>query len=503
MLSVNRLLVIGLLSVGIIAATTAQAGVQMFTAEWYTESFGNELTDQTTVDGMFYSKLGIPAGIQCNDLWPRCPFASSPTTPTMDGFAFNPLGGLTTSENGQGIFTQCQPWTDPGFGGAATTVRPAKGGTQLDTKNRPIPPLYRNYAFFTNTTPNAAPNRTYCTGTSTSMGELLATANGEERNPDATGGIGLAMIGNPVAGTWSAYTEGGHQGDFSFIAARANYKHSNPGGIRAGRGTRNPPNVHQDTVTTGSARSGIFGDFANVYPYVYSYSYATLRNDVGVFGAGQGVGSFTLSYTMGNPRPPDGKGDAQIYQKAKPGGKQFGGTMRMLGAYLTRVCFFRNKGCSLGRNDWRYDAIGDSVYYDNTTVNGSPTVSAMVSHGYLATYSAMYYHSVLMQTSTVEVEGARFPWTTGTVTLKATGRGPHKTVHYATGYDNRDVVSSSGKGTIQLVTPVLTRWTQPCCNWETGGVGILRIKFVPEPQTWAILVAGISLLGVGYRMRQR
>ena len=108
-----------------------------------------------------------------------------------------------------------------------------------------------------------------------------------------------------------------------------------------------------------------------------------------------------------------------------------------------------------------------------------------------------------MQQSTVQVEGARFPWTTGTVTLKATGRGPHKTVHYATGYDNRDVVSSSGKGTIQLVTPVLTRWTQHCCNWETGGVGILRIKFVPEPQTWAILVAGISLLGVGYRMRQR
>jgi len=54
-----------------------------------------------------------------------------------------------------------------------------------------------------------------------------------------------------------------------------------------------------------------------------------------------------------------------------------------------------------------------------------------------------------------------------------------------------------------MVTPVLTRWLQPALNFETGGVGILRIKFVPEPQTWAMLIAGVSLLGVGYRMRGR
>jgi hypothetical protein len=53
------------------------------------------------------------------------------------------------------------------------------------------------------------------------------------------------------------------------------------------------------------------------------------------------------------------------------------------------------------------------------------------------------------------------------------------------------------------VTPVLTRWYQPAANYETAGIGILRIKFVPEPQTWAMLVAGISLLGVAHRMRGR
>ncbi len=61
----------------------------------------------------------------------------------------------------------------------------------------------------------------------------------------------------------------------------------------------------------------------------------------------------------------------------------------------------------------------------------------------------------------------------------------------------------SGKGTIQLVSPVLTRWLQPAANYETGGIGILKIKFMPEPQAWAMLAAGISLLGVGYRILRR
>jgi hypothetical protein len=57
-------------------------------------------------------------------------------------------------------------------------------------------------------------------------------------------------------------------------------------------------------------------------------------------------------------------------------------------------------------------------------------------------------------------------------------------------------------GTIQLVSPVLTRWLS-WVDYETGGIAVLRIKFLPEPQTWAMLVAGASLLGVGARMRGR
>jgi hypothetical protein len=122
----------------------------------------------------------------------------------------------------------------------------------------------------------------------------------------------------------------------------------------------------------------------------------------------------------------------------------------------------------------------------------------------LATFKAYYYHTALHATSTVNVEGSRFPWTTGSVTVTAVRRGLHKTVEYAQGYDNRTTTSMGDqKGTIQLVSPVLTRWLQPAMNFETGGIAILRIKFVPEPQMWAMLVAGVALLGVGYRMRGR
>jgi len=98
------------------------------------------------------------------------------------------------------------------------------------------------------------------------------------------------------------------------------------------------------------------------------------------------------------------------------------------------------------------------------------------------------------------LSGSRFPWTTGSVTVTAADRGPHKTVHYAHGYDNRTPMS--GRGTIQLVSPMLTRWFG-YTDYETGGIAVLRIKFLPEPQTWAMLLAGVSLLGVGYRLRGR
>jgi len=274
-------------------------------------------------------------------------------------------------------------------------------------------------------------------------------------------GEGLVQAGEPVTGKWTAATTGTHRGGFSFAAALAN----------GGAGLR----------TTGQ-----IGEFNAVAPYLYSYTYATLRNTAGVFGPGNGPDAFSLDFYSG-------LGDTVANINVKQGGAKFGGTMTMLGALTSKACYYRNGGCSLGSNDWRYDAVGAPAF----------TSLGVVTKGYRVTFKAYYYHTLLMQFSTIDVEGSRFPWTTGSVTVTATARGPHKTVHYAHGYDNRNTTTPSGKGTIQLVTPVLTRWLQPALNYETGGIGILKIKFMPEPQAWAMLLAGIAFLGVACRMHGR
>jgi hypothetical protein len=157
--------------------------------------------------------------------------------------------------------------------------------------------------------------------------------------------------------------------------------------------------------------------------------------------------------------------------KVTEGSAKFGGTMTMLGALTSKVCYYRNGGCSPGKYNWRYDAIGTSAL----TSNG------VVTNGYVVTYRPSYTGhctgTIGSWCSDRSVQGSRFPWTTGAVTVTATGRGPHKTVHYAQGYDNR--TPTSGRGTIQLVTPTLTRWLQPAVNFETGGIGLLKIKFHP------------------------
>jgi hypothetical protein len=176
--------------------------------------------------------------------------------------------------------------------------------------------------------------------------------------------------------------------------------------------------------------------------------------------------------------------------------------MTMLGALYSRGCYYRNGGCSLTSWNWRYDAIGTSAH----------TSAGVVTAGYRASWRNWgtsgcpypYYSNFICRT----VYAYRFSWTTGSVTVTARGRGSHKTVHYAHGYDNRNTTTPSGKGTIQMVTPVLTRWMQEglqsgVVNFETAGIGILRIKFIPEPQAWTMLLAGVALLGVGYRMRRR
>jgi hypothetical protein len=281
---------------------------------------------------------------------------------------------------------------------------------------------------------------------------------------DDAGGPGKVQVGSPLTGVWAATTTGTGRGGFSFSAAPENHQ----AGIR---GTR-------------------VGDRSAWYPYLYSYTYATLRNDEGMFGPGKGPGNFNIKHTDGSVTV------ASI--NVKQGAAKFGGTMRMLGALTTKACYWLVAGggrCSINSPNWRYEAIGAAAY----------TSGGVVTRGYQATWYR--YPTVICTPEDPRISchhystlyGSRFPWTTGSVTVTAVGRGPHKTVHYAKGYDNR--TPTSGKGTIQLVSPTLTRWTG-FVDFETGGVGIFRIVFVPEPRAWVMLIAGGGLLGVLYRRRR-
>ena len=447
--SIRALLLPGLLSFAVAAATTAHAGNQLFEASWTVKSFGNEcsLADPTpgpycgngALESTFYSAFGIPQGIQCNPNQPRCPFKSTPTNGTG---MFAPLGGSRV----RALF--CAPWLN--WQGNGTTARPAKGRTFWTDNGtgdwRRVPPLYRNPAFFTS---GGEPNTTFCTATSTGA---------------TPGGKGRVQAGDPITGVWSATTTGTQKGGFNFLAAREN-----------GAGIR----------TTGRV-----GDFPAIDANVYSYTYAALRNDAGFFGPGRGPGDFSVVNKAG--------GVTVARLKNKAGAAKFGGTMRMFGALTSKACYYRNGGCSIDKRHWRYDAIGTYAPTQNGVVTGGYVVFNEVYYYYCAPTIPPYFCA-----TTPSIEGSRFPWTTGSVTVTAVGRGPHKTVHYAHGYDNRNKTTPSGRGTIQMVSPVLTRWLRPGANFETGGIGILRIKFLPEPQAWTILAAGVALLYLGYRMRVR
>jgi hypothetical protein len=454
MISAKTLAVVGLLAVTLVAAPAAWAGVQMYQGSWISQSFGN---DNTVGDGgietesQFWSVFANPWGNLCNNMAPRCPISqtgartgTATSPPPLTPKQFDPLAAF------------CVPNTAFGLG----STRPAKGGTMTTggANGRPIPPVYRVPAHFT---AGGLGRATACSDAQTVLGGKATMTKLTTNDPR----MGKVMKGAPLRGTGYVNTGIVTVDDFSFAAAPATRVPGEAGGIRQ--------------TTTGSA--------SNFVPYLYSYSYANFRNAVGTFAQGSGffttgaaAGTASFTYKAGG-----GKVSSAIVKK---GG--FGGTMRLLGRMDTKVCYFRNGGCSLGLNDWRYDAVGAS---------GLATSAGVLTDPYTVMKSAIYYHTLLMQKSTVMAIGDRFPWTTGTVTLTATGRGPNNTVERRQGYDNR----VAGLGTVQMVSPIITKWLQPAVNFETGGIAVLRIKFVPEPLNALMLVAGLSLLGVLYRARGR
>jgi hypothetical protein len=221
----------------------------------------------------------------------------------------------------------------------------------------------------------------------------------------------------------------------------------------------------------------------NTFPFNFEIEYADLRNDAGGFAKGSGPGSFTVSRSLAST--------AKV--RVKAGANQFGGTMRLLGHYFT------NRGVesgapystSVGATPWNLQYIGASAYTAMSVVTGGFTKKTTTSRAYYLHPPAGPVFGYSARIATVSA----FPWTTGTAEVTAIS-GPQSTILKRTGYDNR---TSNGAGTIQMVSPMLTRWQNAFGDYHTGSIGMMRLVFVPEPQAWRMLAAGICAIALLYR----
>ena len=451
------------------SATESSAGTQLYQGAWVAESFGNDKVGIGTEASLFFEALAIPQGILCHPNAPLCDFASTPVTttgtvlnPGVNGTMFNPLG------------PGCRVLT------AGELPRPAKGGTL--TPNglacpgpapcAKKPPLYRNLAFFT---AGLAPDNQSCIAESTFSGAKATVylppnkiGCADAGTCSAFGDRGIAMNGAPVEGYGIATTTGTA---FKFPAANASPIPWPQPGMRR--------------TTTGS--------FVGEGPYLYSYTYANLRNDAGSFGPGKGF--FSVAATTSTLQFKNKVGVVNVATaKVTRGKNRFGGVMKLLGTYTTKVCYFYAGGCGLGYGTWAYELIGASGYKDSKV--GSPVVTKSYTTNFLFTY----YNTAIGTVAKYRIVAQRFPWTTGTVTVNATLRGEHKTWEQRKGFDNR----VGGIGTVQLVSPILTQWLAQAASapqFETGGIAVLQIKIVPEPGVLLGLVCGLSLLVGLHRFR--
>ena len=453
----------------VLFSNTELSAQTLYKGRWIAESFGNDkVVPGGTNEEEWFSLYAVPHGFICNDLQPLCPLDETPVTdvqPPATGVEFNPLG------------TQCLPLT-----ALPITVRPGPGGTAVGTDGTPIPPLYRNPRHFTSL---LDPLRTLCNGFDNSIKTTNTPWQGAYEGatkyvPPFDPLRGKLQFGAPVSGYGSLAETGASS--FNFPAAAATPPPGNPQGWGPGM------------------RRTIEGSWPAVPPYLYSYTYATLRNDAGEFGPGKGffaTNATKTKLTFSN-RIQGNQKVATVY--VNKGSNSFGGVMELLGTFITKVCYFNNAagGCGLGYNTWHYQSIGAPGWKNPLSPTTPGAQASVVTRSQKFTATFMYFQTALNTYSTYYIVAQRFPWTTGTVTVNATGRGPHDTYHRRVGFDNRN---TAGIGTVQLVSPILTQWLGPTSNvqLETGGVAVMQIKFIPEPRVALGLLSGLALLAVLYR----
>jgi hypothetical protein len=238
------------------------------------------------------------------------------------------------------------------------------------------------------------------------------------------------------------------------------------------------------TLPASTLRATATGLLPRYTPYDYVSTYATNAHNHhrrGGFGPGFGPGKRTVTF------PGNGGPGARV--AISPGAHQFGGTMRILGAIgAKRAHIYRNK-TFVGTGLASFGVLGDEC-----------SLTCYVT-GAQSDFQSLRYETAMGKATTASVTTLGLPWTTGEVSITAT-KGLFPTRFRRNGYDNR---TAKGLGTIQMVAPQLVRWEFPNreAPWDrhTGAIGILKIKFVPEPPGWAMLLAGAGFLLVLNRLQ--
>ncbi len=276
---------------------------------------------------------------------------------------------------------------------------------------------------------------------------------------DATGALQALPLGaycNPANGGSTCLTETLHKGAPLTGVGKANISGSPP---------------FDFSIMSRILRRRTDGSFPSYPGISYTLTTAKLGNAFGVLSAGNGPGSFSFVPALG----------AGLTGVAVVAGKnRFGGVMQLIGKFGTRTA-----GSTSGGGKW----------YGSFSTWGVRVVGAKYAKTRVISGSIMFTSPPVTYTSVAVVTG--FPWTTGQVSVVAAGGSSFPTSLVRSGYDNR---TDQGGGTIQMVTPRLTHWAGGA-HW--GDIAILKVKFVPEPKAWLMLVAGLGLRGAMHRARPK
>lgn len=254
--------------------------------------------------------------------------------------------------------------------------------------------------------------------------------------------------------------------------------------------------------TSAFVTVGQTGFLATYYPYLQSFTYATITAQAGTFfpGGGPAADGTTTKTGMGQTT-----GDWVIRPRA--GGVALGGVLGMLGRYgaIGKYVVTGKVGTYEGTSSWAIiPPMGINPY--ETIIGYTAMGKARWKNPYSKTET--WVNNLNSNTSALVARGTGTRWTTGTAAVYVEA-GVFQTILKRTGYDFTSMVPTAMGGAsttvrnIQLVTPVITHWIGPGFQTHTGQIGILKLSITPEPKALLLLAAGGGLLALLYWSRHR